>query len=88
MLGTIPLQRAEVIGVTQLGSQFLENSPIFSRALRAYFFGEVTLQVRRYAVIVQQRVVDIEQKYDLARRIMALVHLSHFTRTSAKAWPR
>ena len=75
MLSAVTLQRAEVIGVAELGSELLKSPPILLRTLRADFIGEVPLQVCCNAVVVQERVVDVEQKDDAARRIISLVHL-------------
>jgi molybdenum cofactor cytidylyltransferase len=75
MLSAVTLQRAEVIRVAQLGSELLKSSPILLRTLRADFIGEVPLQVCCNAVVVQERVVDVEQKDDAGRRIISLVHL-------------
>src|SRR5438067_13787601 len=76
MFGPIPLQSAEVIRIAQFGPQSLENSPIFLRSLRADFAGEVALQIRCDSVVINQRVVYVEQEDDASRRIIAFVHFS------------
>src|SRR6266568_8249493 len=76
MFVPIPLQSAEVIRIAQLGPQLLENSPIFLRSLRANLAGEVALQISCHSVVIQQRVVYVEQEDDASRRIIAFVHFS------------
>ena len=67
MFGPIPLQSAEVIRIAQFGPQLLENPPIFLRSLRADFAGEVALQICCHSVVIQQRVVYVEQEDDASR---------------------
>ena len=76
MFSPIPLQSAEVIRIAQFGPQLLENPPIFLRSLRADFAGEVALQICCHSVVIQQRVVYVEQEDDASRRIIAFVHFS------------
>jgi hypothetical protein len=49
MLGAVTLQSAQVVRVTQFGSQLLEDPPILFRSVRADLTFKVTLQVRRDA---------------------------------------
>src|SRR5437762_1873599 len=74
MFVPIPLQSAEVIRIPQFGPQLLENPPIFLRSLCADFAGEVALQICCHSVVLQQRVVYVEQEDDASRRIIAFVH--------------
>ena len=76
MFGPIPLQSAEVIRIAQFGPQLLENPPIFLRSLRADFADEVALQICCHSVVIQQRVVYVEQEDDASRRIIVFVHFS------------
>jgi len=76
MFGSIPLQSTEVIRIAQFGPQFLENAPIFLRSLRADFAGEMALQICCHSVVIQQRVVYVEQEDDVSRRIIGFVHFS------------
>src|SRR5262245_29657366 len=72
----IPLQSTEIVGVAQLGPQLLENLPIFLRSLQADLTCEMALQICCDSVVIQQRVVYVEQEHDASRRIIALVHYS------------
>src|SRR5512132_3248479 len=76
MFGPIPLQRAEVIRISQFGPQLLENPPIFLRSFLADFAGEVALQICCHSVVIQQRVVYVEKEDHASRRIIAFVHFS------------
>ena len=74
MFGPIPLQSSKVIRIAQFAPQLLENSPILPRPLGAELTDEVALQICRYSVVIQQRVVYVEQEDDASGRIIALVH--------------
>src|SRR5436190_19931286 len=76
MFGPIPLQSAEVIRIAQFGPQLLENEPIFLRSLRADFAGEVALQIGCHSIVIQQRVVYVEQEDDSSRRMIIIVDVS------------
>src|SRR4030095_13082307 len=75
MFGPISLQSAKVIRIAQFGPQLLENSPIFLRSFRAELAGEVALQICCHSLVIQQRVVYVEQEDDASRRIIDFVHL-------------
>src|SRR3989475_4180082 len=62
MLHPIALQGTEIVCVTQLGPQFLEDGPVPLLRLAPDLALEVSLEVRGDAIVVEQRVVDIEQK--------------------------
>src|SRR5262245_19317610 len=74
MFVPISLQSAEVIRVAQFCPQLLENVPIFLRSLGADLADEMGLQICCHSVIVQQRVVYVEQEDDASRRTIALIH--------------
>src|SRR5262249_22290201 len=76
MFGPILLQGAKVIGVTQFGPQLLKNPPIFLRSVGTKLAGEMALQICCNFVVVQQRVVYVEQEDNTSRRIIAVVHYS------------
>src|SRR6476620_3323866 len=76
MFDPIPLQSAEVVRVAQFGPQLLENPPIFLRSVGADFADEVALQICCHSVVIQQRVVYVEQEDDASRRIIVFVHFS------------
>lgn len=60
----VALERAEVVGVTEFGAQLLEEGPIVLRAFGADFAFEVAFEVGGDAVVVEQRVVHVEQEDD------------------------
>ena len=66
VLDAVALQRAEVVGVAELGAQRFEDRPVALLALGADLAREVALQVGGDAVVVEQRVVDVEQEHDAA----------------------
>src|SRR5262249_42886475 len=66
-LDAVPLQRAQVVGVSELGPQLLEELPVPPRALFAEVVDEMFLQIRRDRIVVEQRVVDVEQEDGVIR---------------------
>src|SRR5262249_43236615 len=74
MFVAIFLQSAEIIRVAQFRPQLLENVPIFLRSVRTDLAGKVALQICCHSVVVQQRVVYVEQEDDSRRRTIAFVH--------------
>ena len=74
MLDAITLQRAEVIRIAELGAQLLENRPVAFLALRADLARQMAPEIVGDPIVVQQRVVDVEKKYD---RTMASISFAH-----------
>jgi hypothetical protein len=64
----IALQRAEVVDVTELGAELLEDRPVALGARSTEFALEMLPQVGDDPVVVEQRVVDIEQEDDARAR--------------------
>src|SRR5512140_783157 len=64
VIETVALQGAEVIRVTQLGSQLLEDLPIAIPALGPELAREVRAQIVLHPIVVEQRVVAVEQEDD------------------------
>ena len=58
------LDRAKVIGVPEPGPQVLVDRPILLGRVRAEFRREVPLEVGVHPIVVEQRVVDVQQKHD------------------------
>src|SRR5262249_20770012 len=56
------LERSEVVGIAELGAQALELVPVALLPLGAELSGEVIAQVGRDPVVVEQRVVDVEEE--------------------------
>ena len=61
----IALQRAEVVGVAELGAQLLEELPVVGAAVLADLGVEMRAQIGGDAVVVEQRVVDVEEEDDV-----------------------
>ncbi len=66
----IALQRAEIIRIAEFLAQLLEDRPIAVMGVFAIFPLQIIAEVLGDAVIVDQRVVDVEQKTDVG-------HLGH-----------
>ena len=62
MLDPVALQGAEVIAVAKFGEQFLKDRPVALAAARLRITVEVALEVVLDAVVVEQGVIDIDQK--------------------------
>src|SRR6185369_16194608 len=62
MLDAVTLQCAEVVSVTEFGAQLFEERPIVLGASGADFALEVAFEVGGNAVVVEQRVVHVEQE--------------------------
>jgi hypothetical protein len=54
------LERAQVVGVSELRAQLLEELPVALLALLAEGLGEMRAEVAGNSVVVEQRVVDVE----------------------------
>ena len=64
ILGPVTLKRAQVIRVSQLRAQLLKDLPISLLVLTANRPLEVTLQINYHPIVIQQRVIDVEEKYN------------------------
>ncbi len=64
----IALQRAQIVGVTELVPDRFERSPIMLGLFGAHFHFEMTPQVGRHPVVIEQRVIDVEKNYGLRLR--------------------
>src|SRR5512143_903859 len=64
ILASVTLQGPQVISVTKPGSQTLENRPVTPRPFGADLALEVCGEVSDDAVVVEQRIVHIEQEND------------------------
>ena len=62
ILDAQPLQRAEVVGVPELGAECFEDRPVTQLTLDANGARQGRLEVGDNAIVVEQRVVDIEKK--------------------------
>ena len=64
-LDAVALQGAEVVGVAELGPQLLEDRPVVGAAVGADLGVEVPAQVLGDPIVVEQRVVDVEEEDDV-----------------------
>ena len=71
VLDPVALQRAEVVGVAELLAQLLEDLPVALLPLVADLALEVAPHVGDDVVVVDQRVVDVEERDDTAAAIAA-----------------
>src|SRR2546428_581001 len=78
MLDPIPLQRAQVVRVAQLGPQLFEDGPVPLLPLASDLALEVALEIGRDVIVVDQRVVHVDQEDDPMAR-------GHSTATAAAA---
>ena len=60
MLDPVALQGAEIIAVSQITEELLENRPIPVAAGRPELTFKVALEIILNAVVVEQRVVDVD----------------------------
>ena len=84
------LQGAQIIGVTKSGSRLLENGPVTLRPLGTNLALEVFGQVGDDAVVVQQRIVNVEKEdnFDSTRSSWSLpFHSVVSLPGSALSWP-
>ena len=63
MLDAVALERAEVVGVAELGPELLEDVPVALLAVVAEHVGHVPPEVALDRVVVEQRVVHVEQDH-------------------------
>src|SRR5271154_2215435 len=63
VLGTVSLQGAEIVPVAQIGKQPLENRPIPVTGRCAEFAFQMTLQIILNVVVIEQRVIHIDEEY-------------------------
>jgi hypothetical protein len=68
VLQTQAVQRAEIIGVTKRAAQLLENLPVASACLIAVGELQPFSQIVLKSIVIDERVVDVEQKNDFGRR--------------------
>ena len=62
VLDPVALQRAEIVGVAELGPERFEDRPVALLTLDADLLRQVSLEIRGNAIVVEQRVVDVNQE--------------------------
>src|SRR4029079_17696919 len=64
----VALQRAQVVGVAQLGAQLFEDRPVPVPPCGAELALEMVSEIILHAVVVEQRVVHVQQEHHLVCR--------------------
>ena len=67
-VGAVALQRAEIVGIAEFLPELLEMRPVKLAGL-AELAGQVLAQIVGDAVVVEQRVVDIQKKDDVVLHV-------------------
>ena len=62
VLDPIALQGAEIVAVAQIGEELLEDRPVAVAASRPELAFEMAPEIGLDAVVVQERVVDIDEE--------------------------
>jgi hypothetical protein len=65
MFDTVPLQRTEIVSISQFNEQVLEDCPVPIATGGTVPALEVGLDVGLNAVVVEKRIVDIDQENDV-----------------------
>ena len=73
-LNAVPLQSSQIVGISKLLSQLLEQRPVSLLAVLAHFAGQMAFQIGCNAVVIQQCVIHIDEENDFAS---SLKHYSH-----------
>ena len=68
MLEAVPLQGAEVVGVAQLAPERLEDRPVVIGGPGAGLAHEGGVVVALGRVVVEQRIVHVEEEHDVLAR--------------------
>src|SRR5882762_800003 len=69
VLQAIALQSAEIVGVTELRAQLFENRPVAVAARAAELALQMGAEIGLHGVVVEERIVHVEQEHDFRRRI-------------------
>src|SRR4026209_1887684 len=67
VLSAVPLKSPQVIRIAQLPSQLFEDRPVSFLPLVADFALKITPQVFCYPIVVQQRIIHVEEKDNVRR---------------------
>jgi hypothetical protein len=74
----VALERAEIVGVAELGAELFEDFPVALLTLRADLLFQMVLEVVRNAVIVEQGVVDVEEEDEVRHKFARIVIVRDF----------
>src|SRR5215475_12403128 len=67
VLSPVALQRAEVIGISEFASELFKKFPVSIARRGAVALFEVLTQMRLHAIVVDQRVIHVEEEDDVGR---------------------
>ena len=62
LLQPVALERAEIVGIAEFAAQLLENLPVPVARGRPMLDAQMNVEVGLHAIVVEQRVVDVEQE--------------------------
>src|SRR5207244_2050177 len=82
------LQGTQIIRVPELGAKLLENRPVALLAGMAERRLEVVSQIALDGIVVEQRVIDIEQEYDVGTRVRHVGHQVDLNRSRPEYYDR
>ena len=64
MLDAKALQRSQIVAIAEFPKKVLQDSPIAIAGVTSVGAFEMVFQILLYAVVVEQRVVDVDQEDD------------------------
>ena len=64
MVDPISLQSAEIIGIPEFCAQLLENSPVLPLRRASDVTFEMPPKIGRHSIVIEQRIIDVEEKDD------------------------
>ena len=68
LLDAITLQRAEIVRVSELAAQLLEDGPVAALALDAERVDQMPLQIVDDAIVVEKSIVDVDEEDGVVHR--------------------
>src|SRR3989440_10008685 len=87
VLEAIALQRAQIVGVPELRAQLLENRPVAVAAGAAELALQVGTEIGLHGVVVEQRIVHVEQEHDLRRALRHGLPRCPYPARQCTLWP-
>jgi hypothetical protein len=75
MLDPKALERPQVVGVAEFRSQPLEDRPVVFLPFVPHRLFKMALKIGRHPIVVEEGVVDIEEKHDVCRSNQPFPHL-------------
>ena len=69
ILHPVALQRAEIVRVAEFAAQCLEDLPIAIACGNAVLDADMHIEIGLHAIVVEQRVVDVEQEHEVVHHV-------------------